>query len=273
VWEGGEEAVANGKRYLEEVAGQLQPYCLGVNVHVLQDEPASAIARFADLHPEVKLIAMSTHGRSGLGRLVFGSVAEQVLHLSPVPLLVAKPAHEAPVLDPVEVPSYTTLLVPLDGSEFSAQALTEAKSLARALGRQTMITLLTAVNQPLLGSELSPLPLPSTGRTYEKETQANNLQHTKQQLQNEGFQVETILESGPPAEAILRVADSTNASLIVMATHGRSGLGRIWPGSVAMKVVHNAPCPVLLVRSKERVKETEQQQAKASLELQVPGFG
>lgn len=263
--EGWEDEIESGKHYLEEVAKYLHPYCFEVTTRVLEDEPASAIAGYADEHPEVKLIAMSTHGRSGLSRFVFGSVAEQVLHTSPVPLLMSKPAHEQDILEDIKIPHYSNLLVPLDGSEFAAQALVEAKSLvcAPGLGAKGKLTLLASAPQPLLGADLAPMPVPASDWTYEKETLANYLHHTRQNLENEGFEAEALLESGPPAEAILRAAAGTNASLIVMSTHGRTGLSRLWLGSVAMKVVHSSICPVLLVRAKERVKETEKQRAEA----------
>lgn len=262
VWEGWEDEIDSGKHYLLEVASRLQVCCTDVRTCVLQDEPGSTISGYAENHPEVALIAMSTHGRSGLSRLVLGSVAEQVLHTSPVPLLVSKPAHEQNILNDIEFPQYTTLLVALDGSEFAAQALAEAKLLVRALDREARITLVTSVPQHLLGIDLSLLPLPSAEWTYKKETLATYLQNTEKQLEIEGFNSESILEYGQPAEAILRVADSTKAGLIVMSTHGRSGLSRLWPGSVAMKVVHSSACPVLLVRARERVEETEKQRAR-----------
>jgi nucleotide-binding universal stress UspA family protein len=67
----------------------------------------------------------------------------------------------------------------------------------------------------------------------------------------------TRIEYGPPAETISRLSDDLHADLIVMATHGRGGLKRMWLGSVAVKVVHLASQPVLLVRSKERVEQSE----------------
>jgi len=66
--------------------------------------------------------------------------------------------------------------------------------------------------------------------------------------------IEIIVVSGEPAIEILRVAQTNAASAIVMATHGRTGLGHLILGSVAERVVREAPCPVITVRTTEKVK-------------------
>jgi nucleotide-binding universal stress UspA family protein len=82
-----QEAVA----YLEQVAGGLRAdgYTVGTQV-ILQNDPHEAIIDWA-LQNGVEIVAMVTHGRGGIGRLVFGSVAERLLHQSPLPLLVVRP--------------------------------------------------------------------------------------------------------------------------------------------------------------------------------------
>ena len=73
-----------------------------------------------------------------------------------------------------------------------------------------------------------------------------------------GQRVHTQLVTGPPAEAILRVADVACADLIVMTTHGRSGLSRLWLGSVAAKVAQGSQVPVLLVRQQVELEDEHQ---------------
>lgn len=79
--------------YLSEVAGKLEAAGFSVRTEVVESNPAEAIIHYAEGHPTIGMIAMATHGRSGLGRWLMGSVAEKVLHVAPVPLLLVR-SHE-----------------------------------------------------------------------------------------------------------------------------------------------------------------------------------
>jgi nucleotide-binding universal stress UspA family protein len=259
VVEGWDEELNRGKQYLEGVAERIARKGLDVRTALTEGEPALSIIAYAERYPDVALIAMSTHGRSGLSWWVFGSVAEKVLHASPVPLLLVHCRHEQEVLEKFQVPEYRSLLIPLDGSVFAAQALDMAKSLAATL--HTSMILLSAVSEGSITgmSAAGAVATPATLLEWNDESEmlTSYLQRNRQDLEAEGFTVDARLEYGPPAEAILRAADSADVDLIVMATHGRTGLPRLWLGSVAMKVVQASTLPVLLVRAKERVKESE----------------
>jgi nucleotide-binding universal stress UspA family protein len=253
--EGWDEELNDESRYLETVAGRIRSEGIEVQIELLEDEPASGIISYVEQHPDVSLIAMSTHGRSGLSRWVFGSVAEKVLHASPVPLLLVRPKPGEELSLDFQVPKYRSLLVALDGSIFAAQALDTAKTLASTL--HTTLTLVSAVpEQPIAAGLLAPPAAPPEW-VDESAALAGYLQRNRRNLEGEGFSVDTRLEYGPPAEAILRAAGASHADLIVMATHGRTGLPRLWLGSIAMKVVQASARPVLLVRAKERIKEAE----------------
>ena len=230
MWEGWEDEVESGQHYLEVVAKRLLPLDLEVYTQVVQDEPARSIVAYAENHPEVALIAMSTHGRSGLGRLLFGSVAEQVLHSSPVPMLMARPVHEKNILDDMSIPEYSSLLVPLDSSEFAAQALTQASTLAGTLGAS--MTLVAAAAEAPLGLELAAVMVEPGEWTPERENLVTYLKQVLHHLEGEDISVQAIVEYGPPAAAIVRAARNTHADLIVMSTHGRSGLSRVWQGAL-----------------------------------------
>lgn len=259
IWREWENEVESGKHYIEVIADRVRKLGIEARTFVMEADPAICIVSFALDHPEVVLVAMSTHGRSGIKRLVLGSVAEQVLHSSPVPLLVLHPSHEKDILNNIQVPEYSSILVPLDGSEFAVQALLQAKTLAHKL--DASLTLVSAVADGPLGIELNNIIDVPDEWTPEMEAQADYLKDIVQELKDEQIPVQAVLEYGPPAEGILRVVDNTNTDLIVMSTHGRSGLSRFWLGSIAMKVVRNARCPVLMVRALERVKDPEHQMA------------
>jgi nucleotide-binding universal stress UspA family protein len=134
------------RRYLEDVAGRLFKANLQIDFSIAEGEPAEAILKYVSEHPEIKAIAMSTHGRSGWSRWLFGSVAERVLHGSPVPLLLLRPGenHMRVDLEHTVVPRYSKLLVPLDGSQLAEQVLPHAISLARRMGGRLVLTSVTS---------------------------------------------------------------------------------------------------------------------------------
>jgi nucleotide-binding universal stress UspA family protein len=236
--------------YLTDAAMRLKQTGVEVETTGLDGDPAAAIIAYAEEHPEVTLIAMATHGRSGLSRWVLGSVAEKVLHAAPVPLLLVRPdGNETPAAPSSDL---QTILVPLDGSIFAEQALEVAFASARTTG--AALRLVTALPVPddmaATDSGLTPAPVPAQYQIEVAQLTAY-LEQQAEPLRRAEITVETQIVNGRPADAILHAAAEAHAGLIVMATHGRSGLQRLWLGSVAMKVVQGATLPVLLVRARE----------------------
>ena len=136
------------------------------------------------------------------------------------------------------------LLVPLDGSQLAEQALAKALDVAEG-GQPTFLLLRAAEASTWPGVD----PTDEQIRVvHEAEEYLNVVQ---ERLASKGIRkVETSVWYGPPAAAIVEAARVGHADLIVMTTHGRSGLGRLVFGSVADSVLRHAPCPVLLVRVK-----------------------
>lgn len=129
-----------------------------------------------------------------------------------------------------------TILVPLDGSELAEQALPIAVRLARATGAELL--LVRVLPQPLddpMGRRLHP----NGARPYLE----------RLACREEGIRARVFLPKGAPREQIIRLARRYEVDLIVMTTHGRTGLQRWLMGSVAERVVRASPCPVLLLRS------------------------
>lgn len=255
MWTGWDEELLNAREYLEEVAARLTAEGIEVHTERLEGDPATEIVRYAEEHPRITLIAMSTHGRSGLDRWFFGSVAEKVVQASPVPLLMVRVKDEKAVPQLSDTPLYNTIVVPLDGSLFAEQALEQTVPLATAMGSR--LILVCAVHDDLLFGEVLSSFDERTKWDGEHETQTGYLQEVGQKLVVHGLDVETQIKNGAPQEVILKTSDLAHADLIVMTTHGRGGLGRLWLGSIATGVVRHATQPVLLVRTKERVKEPD----------------
>lgn len=250
-WQREQRAIEELSRYAEDYlaaqAAALRAKNLRVSTLVTPGPAAECIVEAAD-HRRETMIVMATHGYSGLRRWTLGSVADRVVHMSHAPVLLVRAGAtaEAP-------PSLRRILVPLDGSPLAAQALPVAADLAASAGAEL---LLLQVLLPF--TELVPALAP-TGRLVQAppEVLDEERERARQYLASEaaavrpGLRATPLVEFGYPAEAILHEAERERADMIVMATHGRSGLKRWVLGSVADKVLHAAHAPVLLVRAQE----------------------
>jgi nucleotide-binding universal stress UspA family protein len=227
---------------------RLQP--AGGNVlveHWLREgDPADVIVAAAT-EAGAGLICMGTHGRTGPGRLLFGSVAEEVLRTAPCPVLTARdappPAEQAGADGAVLWP-LKTILFPTDFSENSAGAF----GLACALARDHRARLVA-----LHVTDVTDLAYTGYGAPGAPLEERGYLKAARQNLEGlepgPGVKLDRRLEEGDPAGEVLRVAAETGADLIVLGTHGRTGLRHLLLGSVAEQVVRKATSPVLTVRT------------------------
>jgi nucleotide-binding universal stress UspA family protein len=202
--------------------------------------PSDEILRMVEkLDP--RLLVLATHGRSGLTRWRYGSVASRLIREAPVPTCVIGPM----VLEKdVEMPGVKRILVPLDGSSMAEAALQPAAELAQALGGTIVITRVVAwAAQPYLFGEGVDVA------TLEKELEsagAEYLERIQDRLRPE-VDVEVRLLRGVAAEALMNSIEERGADLVVMTTHSRTGLARAVLGSVADRLLQS-PAPVLFVR-------------------------
>jgi nucleotide-binding universal stress UspA family protein len=237
------EAAKEAQAYLSAIAAGLSEDGLRVEVATPFGDAGESIlleirARNADL------VVMCTHGRSGLGRWIYGSVAEKVLARSPVPVLLVHPTGEVASLG--AEPARAALLVPLDGSDFAEMALPHAVTLASVLGGRLLLLSVIARPEVLYGYPEVVL----VQQPVEEQHQAaeSYLERVAQRLRSDGVSVQTIVVEGWPSHAIVDRAVELGSRVIVMATHGRSGVARLLLGSVALDVVRRTHLPVLLVR-------------------------
>jgi nucleotide-binding universal stress UspA family protein len=182
------------------------------------------------------LIVMGTHGRTGLRRLVAGSIAEAVLRRARCPVLALRTPELPPEAERVQV-----ILHPTDFSSCSEPALQVARSLARDYGARLVVIHLipsdVLVQEAVVMLENPREDLDSL-ETMRKRLDGPDLK----------FPVEVRLDHGDAMAEIPRVAGELGCGLIVMGTHGRTGLDRFLMGSVAEAVLRKAPCPVLAVK-------------------------
>ena len=144
---------------------------------------------------------------------------------------------------------FNTILHPTDFSEHAAYALKFAQSLAKDHGAK-VILLSVAQTIVAYGSELGPVVMETDAYFEACRKQLEEVAATVTAVE-----FESRLEKGSPGPEILRVAEELNVDLIVMGTHGRSGLRRLLVGSVTEEIIRNAKCPVVTVKSQMTLRD------------------
>ena len=238
-----EQAISSVEQYLAEAA--LRFPAGAIPKAIAGHDPVAAITEYSKEHG-IDLIAMSTHGRSGLGRWVYGSNADKLLQSTTIPMLLIRPqGGDASAQGEMPI---NTLVVPLDGSEFAEESLSYAESLASQMSiRLSLIRVITTPAIAYPGTETYAYD-PRLFTDLENDASAY-MQAQQAQLESKGLEVSYTVKGGYPAVHIIDFADESEGSLIVMSTHGRSGVGRWIMGSVADRVLRAAYRPILLIRS------------------------
>ena len=193
------------------------------------------------------LIAMSTHGRSGITRWLFGSVADRVLHSSETPLLIVRPDEDG---KPKKAPAIKKILVPLDGSPIAESVLPFVEDLAKTLGASLVLFHAIAPITAYPGFEYAP---PVSGELLEsmQEQAREVVRRSAEEVQSRGVKAEGAVCIDQPVDGILQAATDMGCQLIAIGTHGRSRLGRMVLGSVADGVVRRSHLPCLVIHSRE----------------------
>lgn len=207
---------------------------------MLDGVPWDRVVQLAKDDPGVDLIVVGTHGRSGLSRWLLGSVAEQVIRHAPCSILAVR--HSS------DTRRFRHVLCPIDFSDDSRRAVRQAQDLVAPDGRVTLLH----VAEPGFGA--GDLPLLEDEQHEIERRAASELARWAEDLQRAApAEVATELRVGGPAGQILHVlASDPDVDLVVMGSHGRTGIPRVLLGSVAEKVLRHATCPVLVVRDGER---------------------
>ncbi len=203
-------------------------------------QPADTIIQYAEQH-DVDLIIMSSHGRSGLNRWVYGSVAERVLRQGPcaTAIINARAVHE--------LPEKRKILVPLDGSELAERALEPGRELAKAMEADLyLLRVTTSAHQMLETVSMQEV----FSEIQEKEVKEADDYLKSKYVDAAGNNVfsEVVLAEVSVAETIVDYAADREVDMIVMSSHGRTGLQRWVYGSVAEKVLRSACCATMIIR-------------------------
>ncbi len=215
-----------GKALVAQACAQARAAGVECDEKVVEDRAAEAVlsgARGAD----ALAIVLGTHGRGGIGRAVLGSVAETVIRTSDVPVLAIHPSDALP---PAGRPVFENVLVAVDDAETSDAAVHVAVTLLPKDGHQlTFCTIVTEAGEgPSAKAQLA-------------------LDRALEYARQYHVAAESCTLAGKAADSILAAAAERRVDLVVLGTHGRTGLERLFSGSVAESVLRGASVPVLIV--------------------------
>jgi nucleotide-binding universal stress UspA family protein len=248
------------QKYVHNLARRFHDKGAKVHARVAEGAPADVILDTARKEGST-LIAMSTHGRSGLVRWALGSVTEKVARASTVPLLVVRSFRRSSKGDlepatPEELP-FRKILVPVDGSPTSMSILDPAAKFGQLYGSDMLVLHVETPYVPpspiLPGMEvvlpsMVPPPTPTEKDPVTEKAAKRFVQA--------GLQATRLTTVGEPASEILDLSVNRGMDLVALGTHGRSGLSRWAMGSVAERVLRSTEVPLLIIRGPEKTRRS-----------------
>jgi len=231
------------RAYLETAAQRLRVAGQTVRTEVAVGDPAQRIVDTA-ANLDAEMVAMASHGRGALGRLIYGSVADRVAREATIPTMVVR-ARQVEA-EPVGI---TRLVVPLDGSPRAETALPVATAISRRLGTAIVLVRvvdLTELMPPAVGmGEAIPFEIYDEAEKEMEQEAQDYLDAMAKKLHDQGLPVATSVLLGPPATAIQEATHL--GDVLVLSSHERTGVMRWLLGSVAEKLTREDESPVILV--------------------------
>jgi nucleotide-binding universal stress UspA family protein len=229
------------REHLESVQARAKKE--GVDCGIIAYEGEDSYKYIADEATKSKatMIVMGRRGRKGLKRLVMGSTTAWVIGHAPCSVLVVPRAAQV---------EFKNVLVATDGSRYSIAAASEAIGIAKLNGSKlTVIAVVPSEFMPPTDIELAMSEREMIAEKEMREAE-KNAKAVKEAAQKEGVAVQAFVLSGKPSDAIIETAKEKNADLIVLGSHGRTGIEKLLMGSVAERVIVLANSAVLVVKGK-----------------------
>jgi len=231
--EEGQRAIASARAELDDG--------IPVETAIVNGHAAESIVGYAE-DVDANLLAMGTHGRTGVDRYVAGSVTERVLRRTHVPVLTVRDVEAARDLE-----AYENVLVPTDGSEDAGVAVEHALALA-AVGVAT-VHAVNVIDVASLAASSGEAPVTGMLEGFEEAgEEATNA--VAEQAREAGLDAKTAVLKGSPGHELLEYVDDRDVDLVAMGTTGRTGLDRYLLGSTTERVVRHANAPVLAVNAR-----------------------
>ena len=234
------------ENYLAGVADEFRGEGIDVETKVAKGRAAAQIVEYAE-QEDVRLIAMSTHGRSGLARLVMGSTVDRTLRACARPVLLVRPCDEGASGEAAR--RFSKIIVPLDGSNAAEAALPIAEELAKALGLEIILIQVIGIEIPVAFGAVTPDSWPVPTHLLERldVVASGYLTGLANMLKNKGLTVQWDVLRGAAGPRVVEFAKEAPDSLVAMTTHGHSGFRRWVLGSVADEVMRKGGDPVLVI--------------------------
>ncbi len=242
-------AAAEAADYLEAVGRRFFGADIDLEHHVhtaaMKDVARGIVLHEAELAHD--LVIMGTHGRGGLRDLLFGRIAQQVVAAGSLPVLLIRP--QAPATQGTFL--CRRILAPTDGDPAHAPGLQLAFELAQAMGaRLDLLGVVPTLNRLTGRIATTSRFAPGTSQAMLEMAEADLgrfLQSRIVDFKKAGVTAGARLERGDPAQVIAASAETQNADLIVLGTHGKSGAAAFWTQSISPKVMAQTMRPLLLV--------------------------
>lgn len=242
------EAREAAQRKLEAIRERLAGEGLSVRTQLAAVPAATALAEIAQ-EIGAGLVVTGTHGHTGLKHVLLGSVAERTVREAPCPVLTVKDRLAEALRSPEEgadMEPIRTIVAAVDFSELSDQALEAAIDLAKQFGAELHLVHAFDVRVPLVTPY--EVAIPTSFIEEARRAAKRKLDAHEERAKEAGLTVHAHLTEVPAATSIAEVAEEAGADLIVMGTHGHTGLKHVVLGSVAERTLRHAPCSVLTVK-------------------------
>jgi nucleotide-binding universal stress UspA family protein len=233
------------KDYLGGLAARLEPQGVRVQTHYVQGVSAGgAITAYAVQHPDTRLIALASNGRGPGGLLLFGNVAGNVFATAPTSLLLLHPAKEEQLPPgPIKPASYQTIVVPLDGTATSKQALERATTLAHNCHAPLLLVAPLPsypAGEVLVDEVVGPVP---GGPEDEEQQRSDFLEGQAEHLRiTTGLTVETAVDDGHPTTFIERFFGKDQQHVLIVTTREQAE-------TKVLSFLHHSNAPVLFLHA------------------------
>ena len=249
------DAMTEAKNYIRGIISGLKNKG-ETHAEVITGKAADSILDYAE-HNHIKLIVMSSHGQSGISRSSHGSVADKVLNESRIPVLRIR-------ADSPRIPFYIAgqkmkVIVPLDGSELAERVLNNVIGLVDYFGTGAIDIVLLRVCELFIQPNAYPPAMSLSWEEYVKfETRVckgicmSYLNDVKKHFKKELIYIRSVVPVGNPADEVIKYVNKEKADLMVMSTHGRSGISRWAFGSISNKILQGTSTPVIILRSNQK---------------------
>jgi nucleotide-binding universal stress UspA family protein len=232
--------------YLKEVAGRFIDTKVKIQIHVHiapVSDVASSIVDHANDEFHTDLIVTSTHGRGGMRKFLYGSIAQQVVAQGTTALLLIKP--ESPPF------KLERILIALDPDSGHDESLTQAESLANIFGAELYLLSVVPTYITLSGEQAAAGNLlPATAQAFldiREENAQNHLEEHIKLLHHNNLRAVSHVARGDPAATIDKTAVDLGVDLIILSTHRKAGMGAFWARSVAPMVAKKTRIPLWLI--------------------------